>query len=148
VLNLTELRKNKLNNKIILILTFVFGLISCNSYKNFPKGQSNISFHSAFENDTLNVKVNDTIRFKNHRIEMIPEWGISKNTSIYVDGKEFRVSGTYKTTEVIDKEFGIEINRTLEFDTILKARNGRYIDIGANEKQIFVVQKKKVTKVE
>ncbi|UAB82324.1 hypothetical protein INR76_06070 [Marixanthomonas sp. SCSIO 43207] len=142
------MRKNKLNNKIILILTFLFGLISCNSYKNLPKGQSNISFHSAFENDTLNVKVNDSIRLKNHQIEMIPEWGISKNASIYVDGKEFRVSGTYKTTEVIDKEFGIEINRTLEFDTILKAKNGRYIDIGANEKQIFIVQSKKVTKVE
>ena len=145
---MTELRKNKSKNKILLILTLVFGLISCNSYKNLPKGQSNISFHSAFEYDTLNVKVNDSIRFKNHRIEMIPEWGISKNSSIYVYGKEFRVSGTYKTTEIIDKEFGIEINRTLKFDTILKAKNGRYIDIGANEKQIFVVQKSKVTKVE
>jgi hypothetical protein len=79
---------------------------------------------------------------------MIPEWGISKNASIYVNGKEFRVSGTYKMTEIIDKEFGIKINRTLEFDTILKAKNGRYIDIGANEKQILIVQKKKVTKVE
>lgn len=148
MLNLIELRKNKLNNKIILILIILFGLISCNSYKNLPKGQSNISFHSSFKNDTLNVKVNDSIRFQNHRIEMIHEWGISKNASIYVAGKEFRVSGTYKTTEIIDIEFGIEINRTLKFDTILKAKNGRHIHIGANEKQIFIVQKNKATKVE
>jgi len=148
VLNLTELRKNKINNKFLLNLIIIIGLISCNSYRNLPKGQSNISFHSAFENDTLNVKINDSIRFKNHKIEMIPEWGISKNASIYVTGKEFRVSGTFKTTEIIDKELGFVINRILEFDTILKAKNGRYIDIGANEKQIFIVQKKKITKVE
>jgi len=148
VLNLTKLRKRKLNKKLILILTLIIGLISCNSYKNLPKGQSSLSFSSAFTNDTINVWVNDTIRFQNHRIEMIPEWGISKNAWFYVTGKEFRVSGFYKTTEVIDKEFGIKINRTLEFDTILKAKNGRYINIGANEKQIFVVQEKKVTKVE
>ncbi len=92
--------------------------------------------------------VNDTIRFQNHRIVMIPEWGISKNAWFYVAGKEFRVSGFYKTTEILDKELGIKINRTLEFDTVLKAKNGRYIDIGANEKQIFIVQEKKVTKVE
>jgi len=148
VLNLTELRKIKINNKLILTLTFIFRMISCNSYKNLPKGQSNISFHSAFENDTLTVKVNDSIRFKNHRIEMIPEWGISKNTSIYVNGKEFRVSGTYKTTEIIDKEFGVEINRTLKFDTILKAKNGRYIDIGANNEKILIEQRKKIRIVE
>ncbi len=79
---------------------------------------------------------------------MIPEWGISKNAWFYVTGKEFRVSGFFKTSEVLDKEFGITINRALKFDTILKAKNGRYIDIGANEKEIFIVQKKKMTKVE
>ena len=43
---------------------------------------------------------------------MIPELGISKNASIYVKGKEFRVSGTFKTIEIIDKELGLKINRT------------------------------------
>ena len=145
---MTELRKIKFNKKLILVLTFICGMISCNSYKNLPQGQSNISFHSAFENDTLTVKVNDSIRFKNHRIEMIPEWGISKNASIYVKGKEFKVSGTYKTTEIIDKELGLKINRTLKFDTILKAKNGRFIDIGANNEKTLIEQRKKIRIVE
>ena len=79
---------------------------------------------------------------------MIPEWGISKNASIYVKGKEFKVSGTYKTTEIIDKELGLKINRTLKFDTILKAKNGRFIDIGANNEKILIEQRKKIRIVE
>ncbi len=146
--NSTELRKNRLTNKLILILILIIGLISCNSYRNLPKGQSNVSFHSVFENDTLHVKVNNSIRFKNHRIEMMPEWGISKNSSIYVSGKEFRVSGTFKTTEIIDRALGLKINRTLNFDTILKAKNGRYIDIGANNEKILIEQRKKIRIVE
>ena len=111
--------------KLPFILLFLFGLPSCNSYKNLRKGESAISFHSVFENDTLNVKVNDSIRFQNHKIEMVSEWGISKNSTIYVAGKELRISGTYKTTEIIDNDFGVKFNRTLKFDTILKAKNGR-----------------------
>ncbi len=53
---------------------------------------------------------------------MIFEWGISKNSTIYVNGNEFRVAGTFKTTEVIDKELGLKFNRTLKFDTILKSK--------------------------
>jgi len=123
-------------------------LISCSSYKNLPKGQSNISFHSVYENDTLNVKVNDSIRFKNHKIDMIFEWGISKNTSIYINGNEFRVSGTFKTTDIIDKELDLKIKRTLKFDTILKAKNGRYIDFFARDKEIIIEQSKNIRIVE
>ena len=127
----------------------IFGiLISCSSYKNLPKGQSNISFHSVFENDTLNVKVNDSIRFKNHKIDMIFEWGISKNASIYINGNEFRVSGTFKTTDIIDKELDLKIKRTLKFDTILKAKNGRYIDFFARDKEIIIEQSKNIRIVE
>ena len=79
---------------------------------------------------------------------MIPEWGISKNASIYVNGKEFRVSGTYLTTEIIDKELGLKINRTLKFDTILKAKNGRYIDFFARDKEIKIEQSKNIRIVE
>ncbi|RIA09722.1 hypothetical protein OE09_1568 [Flavobacteriaceae bacterium MAR_2010_72] len=79
---------------------------------------------------------------------MIFEWGISKNSTIYVNGKEFRVTGTFKTTEVIDKELGLKFNRTLKFDTILKAKNGRYIDIGANNEDILIEQRKKIKIVE
>ena len=79
---------------------------------------------------------------------MIPELGISKYSAIYVNGTDFRVSGTYKTTEIIDKELGLKFNRTLEFDTILKAKNGRYIDIGANDKKVIIDQRKKTKIVE
>ena len=79
---------------------------------------------------------------------MIPELGISKNASIYVKGKEFRVSGTFKTIEIIDKELGLKINRTLKFDTILKAKNGRFIDIGANNEKTLIEQRKKIRIVE
>ena len=130
--------------KLPFILLSIFGVSSCNSYKNLRKGESAISFHSVFENDTLNVKVNDSIRFHNHKIEMVYEWGISKNSTIYVAGKEFSISGTYKTTKIIESDFGVKFNRTLKFDTILKAKNGRYIDISANDEKIIVEQSKKI----
>jgi len=143
------LNLNKLINKgILIILPVLIILISCNSYKNLKNGQSAISFHSSFENDTLNVKVNDSIRLENHIIDMIFELGISKNSTIYVTGKEFKVSGTYKTTEIIDDELGLKVNRTLEFDTILKVKNGRYIDISANNKSVIIKQRKKIKLVE
>ena len=132
----------------ILYLLFIFGISSCNSYKNLEKGESSISFHSAFEKDTLNVKINDSSHFKNHRIIMIPEWGISKNTSTNVEGEQFRIKGTFKTTEILDKEFGIIISRKLEFDTILKAKDGRYVDIAGHRNRVFIVQSKKQTIVE
>ena len=141
-----------MNKKIVpcfIILTLISGIISCNLYNNLPKGQSLVSFHSAFENDTVNVKINENIRLKNHKIEMIPEWGISKNASIYVkDEDEFRISGSFKTTETVDTILDFVIKRTLEFDTILKAKNGRYIDIGANIEEVVIEQRKKVRKVE
>ncbi|WP_162558721.1 hypothetical protein [Robertkochia solimangrovi] len=139
------MRNIKIHIGLLIVLSI---LISCNAYKNLEKGQSAISFHSAFENDTLNVKVNDSIRLENHKIDMIFEWGISKNSTIYVNGKEFRVAGTFKTTEIIDKELGLKINRTLRFDTILKAKNGRYIDIGANNEDMIIEQRKKIRIVE
>ena len=142
------MRKTKINKGILIILSALIILISCNSYKDLKKEQSAISFHSAFENDTLNVKVNDSIRLQNHKIDMILELGISKYSTIYVNGTDFRISGTYKTTEIIDKELGLKFNRTLEFDTILKAKNGRYIDIGANDKNIIIDQRKKIKIVE
>lgn len=148
MLNLNELRKTKINRGILIILPVLIVLISCNSYKDLKKGQSAISFHSAFENDTLNVKVNNSIRLQDHKIDMIPELGISKYSTIYVNGTDFRVSGTYKTTEIIDKELGLKFNRTLEFDTILKAKNGRYIDIVANDKNVIIEQRKKTKIVE
>ena len=148
MLNLNELRKTIINTGILIILPILGILISCSSYKNLPKGQSNISFHSVYENDTLNVKVNDSIRFKNHKIDMIFEWGISKNALIYINGNEFRVSGTFKTTDIIDKELDLKIKRTLKFDTILKAKNGRYIDFFARDKEIIIEQSKNIRIVE
>ncbi len=148
MLNLNELQKTKINRGILIILPVLSILISCNSYKDLKNGQSAISFHSAFENDTLNVKVNNAIRLQNHKIDMISELGISKYSTIYVNGTDFRVSGTYKTTKIIDKELGLKFNRTLEFDTILKAKNGRYIDISANDKSIIIDQRKKIKIVE
>lgn len=59
-----------------------------------------------------------------------------------------RVSGSFKTTEIMDTILGFVIERTLEFDTILRAKNGRYIDIGANIEEIFIEQREKVRKVE
>lgn len=120
------------------ILLLLCVIISGNPYKGLKKGQSVISFASSFENDTINVKVNDSIGLQNHKIDMIFEWRIFKNTTIYVNGKEFKISGNYKTTETIDEVLGIIVDRTLYFDTILKAKNGRNIFIGANENNFFV----------
>ena len=132
----------------ILFILINLGISSCSSYKKLEKGESSISFHSAFEKDTLNVQINDSIHFKDHRIIMIPEWGISKNASTVVEGKQFRIKGTFKTTEILDKELEITISRKLEFDTILEAKDGRYIDISGHQNSIFIEQRKKQIIVE
>ena len=79
---------------------------------------------------------------------MIFELGISKNVSITVKGNEFKVSGSFKTTDIIDKQLGLKVKRILKFDTILKAKNGRYINIRANHKEIIIEQHKKIRIVE
>jgi predicted transcriptional regulator len=137
-----------MNKYLIISIALFYFFIACKSYKNLRRRQSAISFHSVYENDTLNVKVNDSMLFKNHKIDMIFEWGISKNTTVYITGNEFKIIGSFRTTEIVDKELNLEISRTLEFDTILKAKNGRYIDISANRKKVIIVQSKKIKIVE
>jgi len=75
---------------------------------------------------------------------MIQEWGISSNSTIYLKGNEFRISGKYKTT--VDKE--LEIKRTLIFDTILKSKNGRFIDLNGRFNDVYIEQSNKVKIVE
>jgi len=130
--------------KLFYILLLLSILLSCSTYKNLKRGESSISFHSIYGNDTLTVSINDSVIYNNHSIGMIQEWGISSNSTIYLKGNEFRISGKYKTT--VDKE--LEIKRTLIFDTILKSKNGRFIDLNGRFNDVYIEQSNKVKIVE
>lgn len=132
----------------VLVIFGFLGIVSCGSNRFLPKNHANIAFHSVYEKDKITVTVNDSLRFDEHSINMIFEWGVSGNASFLEQGKIFRIRGQFDAVEEIDYRFDMLIERTLKFDTVINAENGRYINFFARHDEVVVEQYKKRIKVE
>ena len=140
----TQIKDSRSQINFFGYILCVLLLISCNTYKDLKEGETSLSFTTIYENDHLDLKVNDSLVFNNHKIDMAWSLGISKNSTISLIGNKFRLKGKYNA--VIDPEFNIA--RALEFDTVIYAKDGRYIDVKAGAKKVYVEQRKKIRKIE
>ena len=137
------------SSSCLLVIMLVF--LGCSRVGGGTLGHTGkpfyISFSSVYDKDTLSLFANDSLLLDRVLINTERSLGIDLRNSLTIHSelKYIHLKGSFKAQL---KSEGVEIERILDIDTILKASKGRSIILQARHDNYTVYQKRGKIKLE